>query len=186
MRNIAGPSGDVDSRRPTAKGCGVAGQDDHDGMHGGHLRRLLLDAGVGSTWKLRELERRSGMSLSTWQRLIAPVAPDERGERYSERVLRTAADTLRTAGAEITFNQIDHAAWVDSATFGSGSAGSSDDIRDMAMILVQSLPPAERLQFLSELAALAADAAAQESRNGEHGEQQEGSLDGQDPRSRPD
>lgn len=155
-------------------------------MHSGHLRRLLLDAGTGSRWTLRELERRSGMPLSTWQRLVAPVAPDERGERYSERVLRTAADTLLTAGAEITFNQIDHAAWVDSATFGSGSAGSNDDIRDMAMILVQSLPPAERLQFLSELLARAADTAAQESRNSAHGQQEEGSPDGQDPRSRPD
>ncbi|HET9254760.1 MAG TPA: hypothetical protein VFO16_06110 [Pseudonocardiaceae bacterium] len=121
----------------------------------GHLRALLLEAGVSSKWSTRTLATRCGHQLSseTWRRLAAPVDKAHPWEPY---VLRIVAETLRGLGANITLAAIEHAALTDSGYLGFANLQSGDHMADVAMSLVQRLTPDERVQFLKDLIALVA------------------------------
>lgn len=125
-------------------------------QQGGHLRRLLVDAGVGSKWAGRELERMCGkdstgkprLSYQSWNRM---VRPGEEGHDWSPAVLRLVAETLRKAGADITHEQVTRA-WA--ADYGHGSYVSvtrGDSKKDM----IERLPYLDP-EDLAEIEAAAA------------------------------
>lgn len=84
-----------------------------DDPEAGRLRWLLLQAGVGSKWSNRELERRAGynpdgtpvMGYQTWRRVMEPIPPGESGYNLSPRQLRIMTDTLRQAGARVAWDE---------------------------------------------------------------------------------
>lgn len=137
----------------------MTSHDNHDSVPVGHLRRLLVDAGVRGKWSLRELGDKAGApAFSTWQRMVAPPAPPgKRGPKgYEDRVLRAAADTLRALGAEITYAQIKHAASADAGHVGYETSEYGDDPVEVALSYARQLSPADRMVFLQEFAAMAA------------------------------
>lgn len=141
----------------------MTGQDDHGAVReGGHLRRLLLDAGVsreGGKWSLHELAERSGLGYGTWQRLVShPQPAGKHGpRRFRDSVLRVVAETLRTAGAKITYEQIKHAASADAGDVGYETLVSGDDPVEVALSFARKLSPADRMVFLQEFFAMAAE-----------------------------
>ncbi len=104
----------------------LASVQDTSGASSGHLRRLLLDLGVGQPgMSQRALAKASGDRLSkdTWWRMTKPIPPGERGHRWKVEDLRVVADTLRKVGARVSFEQIERAALAD---LGYGHAAGSD------------------------------------------------------------
>lgn len=135
-----------------------AAADDCDGERTegkGHLRTLLLNAGVSTKWSTRTLATRCCHQLSaeTWRRLVAPVDKAHPWEPY---VLRIVADTLRGLGADITLAAIEQAALTDSGYLGYANLQSGDQMADVAMTLVRRLTPDERVRFMQDLIALVA------------------------------
>lgn len=126
-----------------------------------HLRRLLLDAGVGSQFTLRQLAKTSGYRLSKdwWARVTAPIPP--RGHNVKADALRIAADTLRQLGSPVTFEQLDRAMLADR---GHIPAASGDDLSEV-LARVQNLSHADQLRLIQEVALLLApDSPADHSR----------------------
>ncbi|MGH3847254.1 MAG: hypothetical protein ACRDS0_38410, partial [Pseudonocardiaceae bacterium] len=60
-----------------------------------HLRRLLLDVGVGSRVSIREVARQSGRRLNReWVRLLLqPIPAGQRGTRYDYEDIEALAET---------------------------------------------------------------------------------------------
>jgi hypothetical protein len=133
----------------------AAGEDDEGSQGKGHLRALLLGAGVSSKWSTRTLATRCGHQLSaeTWRRL---VAPGEKTHPWEPSVLRIVADTLRSLGADITLATIEQAALTDSGYLGFATLQLGDHMADVAMSLVQRLTPDERVRFMQDLIAMVA------------------------------
>lgn len=116
-----------------------------------HLRKLLVDAGVGTTWCYRELERQSGHRLSReyWRRLVLPIPAGERGHRWKVDDLRIVADTLRRVGARASFEQIERAVLTD---LGYTQTVAGNDYVETAA-KAAGLSQQDRLRLISELAA---------------------------------
>ncbi|MGH3672833.1 MAG: hypothetical protein ACRDSH_19750 [Pseudonocardiaceae bacterium] len=92
--------------------------------HGEELRRLLLAVGVGTKWKLRDLQRQSGglVTRDTWQSMIEDTL------YWPVETLRAAADALRALGEAITVEELERAMFAD---LGHTSAPSRDPVSEL-------------------------------------------------------
>lgn len=115
-----------------------------------HLRRLLLEAGVGSQWSHRDLARKSGQRLprATWDRMTKPIPPGRRGVNWSPDTLAAVSETLLSVGVRVPLDSLKR---VVSADLGYTTATTGDELSEV-LSRVEGLTPDEKLRLLQELA----------------------------------
>lgn len=157
----------------------MANESDAAASAGGHLRRVLLDAGVTTRWSTRDLQAMSGDRINheMWARMTRKIPRGKRGSRWAPWILQVAAETLRKAGADVTLRQLEDAANTDFGYLSYRTDLSGDGSVAEVLALIPGLSADDALVVAEELFRQARTAA----------NRQEGSSDEGDvprPRSR--